>query len=86
MRQLIRGKREKEPHLSCRGCSNTVTFTGLGWAALVWGGSMQGVPGTDDRLQAPGGRAGCGWEATTQSRHPLGCRAATGACSLREVP
>lgn len=49
MRQLIRTRREREPHLSCGSCLSEATFTGLGWAALEtvtlgWVGVQAGSP------------------------------------------
>lgn len=49
MRQLIRTRREREPHLSCGSCLSEATFMGLGWAALetvtlVWVWVQAGSP------------------------------------------
>lgn len=67
MRQLIRTKREKEPHLSCGSCLSGATFTGLRWAGrvlegviLVWVRVQAGSPQSRGQPLGPKGCAGYG--------------------------
>lgn len=76
MRQLIRARRGKEPHLSYRSCLREVTFTGssrAGWSRGVGNPGVcvrvkQGAHGAEDRLEAPSACAGYGGEARTWAK------------------
>lgn len=70
MRQLIRRRREKEPHLSCGSCLSEATFTRSGWAALesitlIGVGVQAGSPQGGGQTLGPKGCAGYGGEAKT---------------------
>lgn len=90
MRQLIRTRREREPHLSCGNCLSEATFTGPGWAALetvtlVWVGVQAGSP------QSRGQTLGKCWVCRQRKTPALGqmpalsC-AALGKCHDLSVP
>lgn len=53
MRQLIRARREKEPHPSYRGRLSEVTFTGLGRVAPAWVGVQAGSPRSTGQTPGP---------------------------------
>lgn len=71
MRQLIRTRREKEPHLSCGSCFSKATFTGsgsLGESHPSKGWEVQArSPQSRGQILGPQGWAGYGGEPKTQA-------------------